>query len=49
MDSIILCEDCGWTGKLEDCVEGYTECPKCGSENLIELIGKSPILQPVPV
>ena len=41
--------DCGWIGKYSECVhtyikifkteyvEGVDKCPKCGSENLLEL------------
>jgi len=47
----LMCNDCGWIGKQEDCVKEYrgafgTEdvepcltCPKCNSESLIELTG----------
>ena len=48
MSKLLLCNDCGWTGSEDDCVvthkkeyPGYTLwCPKCDSENLIELMGR---------
>lgn len=57
MESLQLCDDCGWMGEEESCVrveeyedsESRLQCPKCGSENLIELMGRSARLEPVPV
>lgn len=55
-------EFCGWLGKKEDCrkkfresspggdVEPYLVCPKCGSEELNELLELGAnLLAPVPV
>lgn len=61
MNTLLLCNDCGWTGKQNDCIrksrglpntdefmETYFECPKCNSENLIELDSKGVQLELVP-
>jgi len=59
MNNQLFCEDCEWKGKQEDCVksyrgipgrdvEPYLQCPKCGSENLIELADRGVTLEPVP-
>jgi len=40
------CEDCGWLGTQEDCIETHQGdeivygCPKCGSVNLVGLEGE---------
>lgn len=60
MNNQLLCEDCGWIGKREDCVtihrwkdriggDTVLQCPKCGSEKLIELTGRGAVLEPVLV
>ena len=57
-DTLLECEDCGWTGYQAECirygeilgtggeVEPYLECPKCNGGNLIELAGRSSVLVP---
>lgn len=60
MNNQLLCNDCGWIGKEEDCAKrhskwdieifglAYLQCPKCGSDNLIELQGRrAKVLTPV--
>lgn len=60
MESLQLCNDCGWMGEEEDCIRvesfgdtephlQYLQCPKCGGSDLIELMGKSAVLEPVLV
>lgn len=61
MDNLLLCGECGWTGLGKDCdkkyrgtigdwdAEPYPVCPKCGSENLIELDSRGAVLEPVLV
>ena len=57
METRLQCEDCGWVGLQEDCgisikaTGTVPVCPKCNSENLIELAGRGeevrmPVLVP---
>lgn len=61
MDTLLQCKDCDWSGLEKDCTKGYRGivgewdaepyimCPKCGSENLIELSGRGAALELCPV
>lgn len=44
----VQCQDCGWQGMVSECIHTYRgtpdwdvtpvdECPKCNSENLIDI------------
>ena len=40
-EPMVQCLDCGWIGKLSECVHtslrSVENCPKCGGKNLWEL------------
>lgn len=57
MEIRLQCEDCGWTGLQEDCFKELDYnlnpaffCPKCGSDNLVEILPRGEEIQmPLPV